>query len=125
MTTNFSELYKKAHAAGVHAADGHTPTPMLVGEPTTLFGSELNYAKPVHYVPQGVCGFAWVNFKGNTAWGKWAKKFKVAKPAYGGGLQIWVSLYGQSMEKKEAYAHAFAKVLNEAGVQAYPGSRMD
>ena len=36
-----------------------------------------------------------------------------------------VSQYGQSLEKKEAFANAYAEVLSDAGVRAYVDSRMD
>jgi hypothetical protein len=38
---------------------------------------------------------------------------------------MWVFDYNQSMELKEAYAHAYAKVLRDAGFNAYANSRMD
>ena len=41
------------------------------------------------------------------------------------GLSVWVSEGGQSMERKEAYARAYADVLRAAGIEAYAGSRMD
>lgn len=46
---------------------------------------------------------------------------------YYGGVSIWVGGFGQSVQRKEAYANAFAEVLNERveGVRAYAGSRMD
>jgi hypothetical protein len=33
--------------------------------------------------------------------------------------------FNQSLQKKEAYAYAFAKVLNQAGINAHVESRMD
>lgn len=46
---------------------------------------------------------------------------------YHGGTYIWVGGFGQSMQKKEAYARAFAAVVSEhvAGCSAYASSRMD
>ena len=76
-------------------------------------------------VPGGVCGFAWISFKGNTAWGRWAKSKGLTSKDYPTGLLIWVSQYSQSMELKEKYASAFAEVLRKHGIQAYMGSRMD
>ena len=123
--TDFSALYEKADAAGKAAAQASVPTPIVVGEETSPFSGVIDYAKPTYYVADGLCGFAWVSFKGNTAWGRWAKKAGKAKPAYGGGLQVWVSNYGQSVTRKEAYAQAFAAVLREQGIEAYAGSRLD
>lgn len=112
----FAALVAKAHEAGVAAAVGCRPTAMIVSEPSS--GKSW-------FVGEGACGFAWVNFAGNTAFGRWAKKAGIAKPAYGGGLQVWVSEFGQSVDRKSAYAGAYAKVLNEAGISAYSGSRLD
>lgn len=124
-TTDYAALYAAADAAGKQAADAAVPTPIVVGEETSPFSGTLDYSKPTYFVSEGLCGFAWVSFKGNTGFGRWAKKTGKAKPAYGGGLQVWISGYGQSITRKEAYAQAFAAVLREAGVTAYAGSRLD
>ncbi len=125
---DFQALYNLADQAGKAAAKALTPTPMVVGTPTTLFGNEIDYSKPVEVVNDGVCGFAWVNLKpGNSAFANWLKKNKLARPdSYYGGVTIWVSDYNQSMERKSAYAGAFARVLVENGFKrAYSMSRMD
>jgi len=124
-TTSFEALFDLAEAAGRQAADNATVVPMVVGTAKGLFDDSFDTTKPTYFVEGGVCGFAWVKFKGNTAFGRWAKKNGKARPAYGGGLQVWVSGYQQSMQRKAAYAQAFAGVLNEAGVTAYAESRMD
>lgn len=108
---DFAAIYKEDHANGCLAAIQCKPTPMVVAGR--------------YYVADGVCGFAWVQFKGNTAWGRWASKNKIAKPKYSGGLQIWISDYNQSMQKKEAYAKAFAETLKAHGIDASYDSRMD
>lgn len=123
--TDFAALYAEADAAGKAAAEAAIPVPIVVGEETSPFSGQVDYSKPTYFVSEGLCGFAWVTFKGNTAWGRWAKKTGVAKPAYGGGLQVWISGYGQSVTRKEAYAAAFAQVLRDNGVTAYAGSRLD
>lgn len=107
------ELLDKAHAAGEEAAKACVPTPMHI----------RGFAP----IADGVCGFAWITIKPATSkLAKAAKEHYGARPAYGGGIQIWVSAYDQSMQRKEAYAHAFARVLNDAGHdRVYPGSRMD
>lgn len=123
--TDFAVLYEQADTAGKQAADAAVPTPMIVGEETTPFNGVIDYTKPTYFVSEGLCGFAWVNFKGNTAFGRWAKKAGKASPACGGGLQVWVRGYGQSVTRKEAYAQAFAAVLRAEGIEAYAGSRLD
>lgn len=123
--TNYEALWQTALDAGNAAAAACTPTPMIVGEAKSLFTDEIDYSKPVYYVADGACGFAWINFKGNTAFGRWAKKAGVARKGYPTGLTYWVSAFNQSMQKKEAFAYAFAAVLREAGIEAYAGSRLD
>lgn len=124
----FAALYAKAHEAGERAAEACTPTPMVVGTPTTLLGSDIDHSKPTYYVADGVCGFAWVVVRpANSSFANWLKKTAKVRGgrSYGGGCSIWISAYGQSMQKKQAYAGAFAKVLCEAGIKAYADSRMD
>lgn len=126
MSKTFEELYNRADAAGRAAVSGFTPVPMVVG--TAIgFSNQIDPSKPTYFEADGVCGFAWVNVKpGNSAFANWLKKSSKARPdSYYGGVTIWVSEFNQSMQKKEVYAHAFAKVLAEAGVKAYAASRMD
>lgn len=124
---NFRELYDKAHAAGMAAGAACSPAPMVVGHAASLFGDGIDYNKPTYYVPDGPCGFAWVTVKpGNGRLANWLKKMGLARKAYGGGVSVWVSEFGQSMARKEAYASAFAKVLRAAGFsRVYAESRMD
>lgn len=121
---NFEAIYEKAWAAGVAAATAMTPTPMAVQMATGLTGG-FDWNKPYDVVSDGVCGFAWVSFKGNTPFGRWAKKTGKARPGYPTGLQVWIGNYNQSMQKKEAHAEAMAAVLREAGITAYANSRLD
>ena len=75
----------------------------------------------------GVCGFAWVNIK--PARGKFVKYLKDndigRKDSYYGGYTLWVSGFGQSLARKESYARAFAKHLEQNGITAIAMSRMD
>jgi len=121
----FETLHRQAEMAGMAAGAAAKPKAMMVGTPTTLLGSSIDASKAVYLVPEGVCGFAWVKIKGNTAFGRWMKKVGLARPDYPAGLAISCKAFGQSMERKEAWAHAYAKVLTEAGITAYPQSRMD
>jgi hypothetical protein len=120
-------LYTTAHNAGMEAGMNHNPVPMMVGTAKSLFDNSIDDSKPVYRVNSGVCGFAWVSIR--PARGKlvnWLKKNGIGrKNNYEGGYQISVFEFGQSMEQKEAYARAFAKVLRENGIDAYAGSRMD
>jgi hypothetical protein len=125
-TRTFERIWRDADAAGRAAAEACTPATMIVGSPTHPLGSDIDPRKPVYVVPSGVCGYAWVNFPGNTAFGRWAKSTGRATKSYYGGLDYRVTGYGQSMERKEAYARAFAAVLIAGGIaKVYVQSRMD
>jgi len=148
-STEFQILLNTARIAGLEAVQKAQVVPMVV----TAHANPLDDNSPVQktwFVADGVCGFAWVkiitqrnsgnknyNRTLNVQFGNWLKKQgKVRRRqfedillpdsnAYDGGVDVWVSVGNQSMQKKEAYAHAFAKVLNEAGIVAYSNSRMD
>jgi hypothetical protein len=122
---NHSELYELAHAAGLEAANKAVLPEYGLYE-SDVFGNKI--AGGNTYRLQGLCGFAWINIKPATSsFAKWLKASGLARTdSYYGGLSIWVSLFGQCVEKKEAYANAFASVLNENGIpRAYAGSRLD
>lgn len=121
----FKALTDKAHAFGMAAAGATVPTPMIVQQHASM----ANDASPVvkeWVVPDGACGFAWITIRPATSrFARWMKKAGLASPAYGGGVQVWVSYFNQSVARKEAYAEAYAEVLRDAGVTAYAGSRLD
>lgn len=95
-----SELHSKAHKAGMEALEKVTS--------------------------HGGCGFAWININpGNSSFARYLTKNKIARKAYEGGINVWVREGGQSIEAKMAYAAAYARVVNQAGITAYPQSRMD
>ena len=105
-------LYLEADAAGKHAAAICKPNPMRIGN---------------EIVEDGVCGFAWVNIKPAThSFSRWLKANGLGRQDdYAGGVTIWISDYDQSMQRKYAYAAAFAKVLTDAGYNCYAAERMD
>ena len=121
-----ARIWKAADEAGREAVRKTVPTPMVVVE----HANPLDDSSPVvHRYPPvegGVCGFAWINTPGNRAFGRWVKETGRGRPdSYYGGVTIWVSDFGQSYERKDAYAQAFARVLNENGVTAYAMGRLD
>lgn len=123
---NYSELYKSAHAAGMAAGNESVPVPMVVGSPSSFMGNDLDLSKQTYFVEGGVCGFAWVHLpKAVGPFVKWLKENRKGHKSYQSGWDIWVGEFGQSMQRKEAYASAFAKVLDTAGIDAYADSRMD
>mgnify|MGYP001561246166 CR=1 FL=1 len=122
----FKALYQKAHQAGMAALEACTPRPMVVEQHKNM-ADDRSPVVEQYYVPQGVCGFAWVKVRPATsAFARWAKGQKLASTdGYADGLVFWVREGGQSMELKEAYAWAFAEVLRGAGLDAYAQSRID
>ena len=123
---HWAKLHKKAHEAGKKAADNHKPTPMVVGHPAHPLGNDVDPNQPTYHVPEGVCGFAWVVVKpGNCPFANWLKKNEIARPHYQGGVAIWVREYGQSYERKLIYAQAYAKVIQEEGINARADGRLD
>lgn len=115
MSAEFSALFAAADAAGSAAVEDIKIDPMVV------IGDGVRYV-----VADGPCGFAWVTVRpGNCKFARWLVRNGLARKAYGGGVSIWIHQYNQSMGKKEAYAHAFAKVIAAEGIECYAGSRMD
>ncbi len=113
----FTALTTRAHEAGMRAADDHVTVPMVV---CTADGV------PIERVSGGVCGFAWIVVRpGNSPLANYLKKHAGGRKDYYGGVQVWCPLGTQSMTTKEAYCHAYAEVLRDAGHKAYSQSRMD
>lgn len=128
---NYEKILSEAHKAGKAAGDAFKPVPMVVGQAKSLTSTEIDYTKPTEYVADGVCGFAWVRTyeHGNGPFVRYLKKHNLGKKCYhGGGYYVnnkASSLYGQGMQKKEAYCRAFAGVLEEYGLNAQVESRLD
>jgi hypothetical protein len=124
----FEAAYNKAAEAGKAAGEAAKPVAMMVVQPSNPL-DDNSVPKAMWHVPEGACGFAWVNVSpGNSSFAKWLVKNKLARKAYGGGVDIWISAFNQSVERKEACANAMAKVLKEElgdGVQIYASSRLD
>lgn len=120
------QLFSQADAAGRAAVANMQVRPMVV----TQHANPLDDSSaPVrqYYVEDGVCGFAWIKIRpARGEFVKWLKKNNIGKTdSFEGGYMIWISDYNQSMQKKETYARAFAKVLADNGIRAYSMSRMD
>lgn len=132
-TQTYKVICDKADAAGQAAVEKLQVVPMIVGQETSFMSGKIDYTKQTHYVEDGVCGFSWVDVypqhKGNTRLGKEERKVLEAvgfKKSYESKRYYkWVSAYNQSMQKKEAYAKAYATVLRENGVKAQYGSKLD
>lgn len=120
-------LYWKASRAGFKAFEDCNPTPMVVGTAKGL-SNEIDRSKEMHYVSDGVCGFASIKiYPARGRFVKWLKDMNIGYTSAQGGYSLNVSSakFGQSLERKEAYAKAFTKVLQNNGLEAYVESRMD
>jgi hypothetical protein len=127
-----ARIFREAEAAGIAAGRDAVPTPMVVFQPRAgdLFTereSDITRAVKVYEpVMDGVCGFAEIVIRpGNSSAANFAKARYGASKRYHGGVGIWVSSYGQSYERKMAYAVAFAGILRDAGINAYADGRLD
>jgi hypothetical protein len=126
MSQEFQALIEKAYQAGRKAGVECRPVPMVVGSAKSPTSDEIDYSKPVYHCDDGACGFAWVKIRpATTPFAKWLKARGIARPAYNGGIDIWISDFGQSVDRKYEMARAMAKVLTEAGYGAYADSRLD
>ena len=120
----FEAAFAKAVAAGLAAGSGSKPVPMVVSEMVGM----SNVVKQQWFESEGACGFAWVNVSpGNSPFANWLKKNSLARKSYAGGVDIWISDFGQSVDRKEACANVMAKVLQmELGLSGISAcSRLD
>lgn len=122
--TQCKAIYREAYEAGLAAGkDADTPK-FIVGDAIGL-SDEIDYSKKT-YILDGLCGFAWVNISpARGAFVNWLKSQEIGGKSYYGGYEIWVREFGQSVDRKSAFAGAFAEVLNKYGISAYAGSRLD
>lgn len=123
---NCEQIYTEAHIAGCNAVANLKVRPMIVSQRANALDDSSAVVRQ-YYVEDGVCGFAWVKIRpARGKFVKWLKDNKIGRAnSYEGGYDISISDYNQSMQKKEVYADAFAKVLVEKGIKAYGQSRMD
>jgi len=121
-SAQFAAAFTKAVAAGLEAGKAAVPRVMVVQQ----IGAG-NTVQQEWHEPEGLCGFAWVKVTpGNSPFANWLKRHDFASKAYGGGVDIWISDFNQSVTRKEAAASALAKVLQmELGIHAYASSRLD
>lgn len=127
---SYVEIYEKAFAAGLAALKAATPVPMVVQQHADMMNDHSPVVKE-WFVADGACGFAWVNVKCKGEGLKFINAMKKhasdrwRKDGYYGGYTFWVREGNQSIQRKEAFAAAFADVLRENGIDAYWSSRLD
>jgi hypothetical protein len=119
------DIYQQAHEHGNFAVKLAFVTPMVVQQRE----NPLNDASKVvreYFINDGVCGFASVTVKpANSKFAKFLLANGLGRKSFNGGVSMSIRDFNQSLQKKEAYAHAFASVLNDYGIKAYAESRMD
>lgn len=125
----FPEIYAEAEKAAKEAYDTARPTPVIFGQAVGLFGADANRMVPgtERLELEGVCGFAWVEVRPTRSpFAKWLRdNDKGRYDSYKRCVTVWVGGASQSMERKEAYAEAFARVLRSHGISASDCSRLD
>jgi hypothetical protein len=135
-------ILNEAIKAGENALEACTPTPMIVEEHVNVVNDNSPVRQSWH-VPGGVCGFAWINVKCKSGPSRrfinelkllrlassnindFVKTVSFKKDSYYGGFTHWVHSGGQSMQRKEAYAHAFVAVLKTYNIDCHAMSRID
>ena len=118
-------IYSQAHHKGNVAVETTTVIPMVVQQRANPLNDDSELIRE-YFVSDGVCGFASVNVKpANCKFAKFLVANGLGRKAYNGGVSMSVRDFNQSLTKKEAYAYAFASVLNEHGIKAFVESRMD
>lgn len=124
----FERIFEEAQKAGHEAVRAmEAPAPMIIQQHANIMDDRSPVVKQ-YVVEGGPCGFAWVTVKpGTSAFAKWLKKTDRGRTdSYYGGVTIWVSEFGQSMQRKEVFAQAMAKKLAElTGLKIRSMSRMD
>ena len=118
-------IYSEAHYKGNAAVQMTTVTPMVVQQRENPLNDDSQLVRQ-YIVNDGVCGFASVNVKpANCKFAKFLVANGLGRKSFNGGVSMSVRDFNQSLQKKEAYAHAFSRVLNDYGIKAYAESRMD
>jgi hypothetical protein len=137
------DLIKKAEAAGEEAMraliDSKKVKPMVVQQHENML-DDNSPVKESWVVQGGPCGFASIRVKcTNGPSRKFINELKKAGLAggqnshkewsksdyYGGFMKSFTLIGGQSLAYKEAYAYAYAGVLNEADINTWVWTRMD
>ncbi|MEQ1929824.1 MAG: hypothetical protein ABL957_04720 [Parvularculaceae bacterium] len=108
----WAAIFERASSAATAAARAFIPTPMkFVG-----FDIEM----------EGACGHAWLRIPdARRGFVRWVVKNGHAGKHYKGGAQIFADVASQSLDRKKAYAMAFAAVLLHNGIKCEVETRLD
>ena len=122
---NEQTIFQQAKEQGLKAVQQAYVAPMIVQQRQNPLNDNSTLVRE-YFVSDGVCGFASVTVKpANCKFAKYLVANGLGRKGYGGGVCMSIRDFNQSLTKKEAYAYAFASVLNENGIKAYVESRMD
>lgn len=129
----YQKMWNEAQKAAARASVDATPTPMVVEQ----HANSLDDGSPVvksWFVPDGVCGFGWVEVKPRTSkFARWLKASNIGRSSdYSKAIHLHVPGMSQSLARNEAAARAMAKVLiaglaeiGETETRVYAQSRID
>ena len=129
---NYQQIWDEAVKKGYAAVEVAKVVPMVVQEHQNMLNDNSPVVKSWN-VEGGCCGFAWISIRPASKAGrndcpfvKWLRTKGIGRfDDYEKSWSIWVSDFGQSMQRKETYADMVAAVLQENGIRAYSHSRMD
>lgn len=109
----WAAIFKTAREHAMNAANNTCPTPMVLDGYDTIW--------------DGVCGFAWVTIPdARTGMAKWLRSNDIGFRSQKSGQKVYAEIgQSQSFERAEAYANAFAEVLQANGVPCTVDSRID
>lgn len=116
----YEKLYQLADQKGLEASKNVQTTPMRI--------------KGGGVYPDGPCGFARVILPdGRKSFARWIIKKGLGTKVNKQGIWIMAKVNtkgllpqaGQSLLRQEAYAHAFAQILQANGIECHTGSAMD
>lgn len=101
-----------AAKAGLEAGNKSTPNPMIVQKHENMLDDSSPIEKE-YFVEGGVCGFAYVIVTpGTSSFARYLSSKHGWSKYYYGGVCMSVKEYGQSYERKMAYAEAYANTLD-------------
>jgi len=112
-----AEIVEESHLAGMNAANAATPKKYnVVNENNEIIDT----------LDDGLCGFAWITIRpARGSLVAYLKAEGIGDKGWSGGWTIWVNKFGQSYDRKYAYAKAFANTLCQYGIDAQAGARLD
>jgi hypothetical protein len=122
---NMKKIFEDAHNKGIAAGNECTPIPMIVETRKNMADDDSPIVKQ-ELIHAGVCGFVYLTIPARTNFAKFLIENKLGKKrSHGPGVTYWIRHFGQSYEKKKAYATAFAFHLIDNGINCRMEARID